>query len=138
MNDKKKQPGIRFKDVIVTKLNFTRVPDIYQKPELDIKFSNINYLNAEKTECTTELTALINEKSGKFNIEATVAGIFEVKNGSENMGLEEFIENNAMIMLFPYLREIIADITRRAGIKTILLPPINIKAILDMQRAEQE
>ncbi|WP_083599506.1 protein-export chaperone SecB [Caloranaerobacter azorensis] len=34
-------------------------------------------------------------------------------------------------MLFPYLRSLITTITANAGVKPIILPPININALLE-------
>jgi len=132
--DKNKQPGINFETCFVKEITFKREPLFSKKYDLDIKFNNTNYFNKEKTNCTTELQADIQDKNGSFKIDITVIGIFSVNEDEQNMTLEHFIENNSMAMIFPYLREAIADITRRSGLNAVLLPPINIKAILDKKK----
>jgi preprotein translocase subunit SecB len=60
-----------------------------------------------------------------------MVGIFSVIPESSNMDLEYFAQNNAPALMFPYIREIIATTTLKAGLPSVLLPPLNIHAIIN-------
>jgi preprotein translocase subunit SecB len=45
------------------------------------------------------------------------------------MSFEEFTSINAPALIFPYIREHITAITQKAGIKPIIIQPINFVAL---------
>jgi len=47
------------------------------------------------------------------------------------MNMERFMENHAPALMFPYIREHIAMVTQKAGVKPVLLPPVNIFALME-------
>jgi preprotein translocase subunit SecB len=66
-------------------------------------------------------------KNAPFSLEATIEGTFEC---ADFEYLKKFSEVNAPAHLFPFLREIVANTSLKAGIPPLLLPPINLAAIL--------
>ncbi|WP_066889397.1 protein-export chaperone SecB [Clostridium nigeriense] len=61
--------------------------------------------------------------SNDFNLEFSTVGIFKAKG--------EFLQKNAMAILFPYVRSFLTTLTAQIGVKPIILPPINFNALLD-------
>jgi preprotein translocase subunit SecB len=85
---------------------------------------------------TATVTAKISEKV-MFLIEAKQAGIFTVRNLPEaemNPVLAVMCPN----ILFPYLREVVSDISVRAGFAPVMLNPINFDVLYQQQQAEAE
>ncbi|HHY59392.1 MAG TPA: hypothetical protein GX504_02135 [Clostridia bacterium] len=65
-----------------------------------------------------------------LRLEGAFVGFFSVIKGSENMEMERFMEAHAPALMFPYIREHISTVTQKAGVKPVLLPPLNIKALV--------
>lgn len=130
--DKTKQPGIEFKTVILVEESFWRSFDIPNNSKLNINFKTGNNIMNQKAtvEITTSLK-LTHEENEVLKYKSKFVGIFLVEKDSENMGLKEFIQNNAPALMFPYIREQISSITSKSGIKPIVLPPINLMALIN-------
>lgn len=135
--DKTKQPGIAFTDCVVIDLQFHRQVDIREKPQLGVEFAIVKRVAEDRGSAQVELTGHVRETStGAFEVKCTVLGRFMVLEGQENMSLENFLDHNAPALLFPYVREAISTITLKSGIKPVVLPPINVVALLATQEAE--
>jgi preprotein translocase subunit SecB len=70
-----------------------------------------------------------------YDLELTYAGLFEVQNLPEQ-ALEPFLLINCPALLFPFLRRIVADLTREGGFPPLLLDPIDFAALF-VQRQQQ-
>ncbi len=84
---------------------------------------------------TATVTAKVAEKV-MFLIEAKQAGIFQVRNVS-NEELEPILAVMCPNIMFPYLREVISDVSVRAGFAPVLLNPINFDALYQQQRMQR-
>jgi preprotein translocase subunit SecB len=60
-----------------------------------------------------------------FNFHIGIVGSFEFDIDISNENMESVVNINCSSLLFPFLRETIADITRRAGFPPLILPPVN-------------
>jgi preprotein translocase subunit SecB len=60
-----------------------------------------------------------------FFFDAIVVGTFEATGDIPTELMDQFAKINCPALMFPYLRETIADVTRRAGLPALHLPPIN-------------
>jgi len=91
------------------------------KPELSI--------NTELRKKQKELivTLAIRQVTGNlpFFFEVKGAGLFKFNKLPEGNLVKQFGSINCPAILFPYLRETIADLTRRAGFHPLHLDPIN-------------
>jgi preprotein translocase subunit SecB len=68
-----------------------------------------------------------------FLIEVQQAGIFHVKNIPANE-LETVLGIVCPNILYPYLREVVTDLSVRAGFAPVLLNPINFDALFQQQK----
>ena len=65
-------------------------------------------------------------ESAPLSAEVELGGLFGVSQKPENTtDATKLAEINCAAILFPYLRETVADLTRRAGLAPLHLPPIN-------------
>jgi len=72
-----------------------------------------------------------------FLIEAKQSGIFQVR----NLPAEEMETVLAVVcpnILYPYLREVVSDISVRGGFAPVLLNPINFEAIYLQQKQQNQ
>ena len=71
-----------------------------------------------------------------FLIEATQAGIFQIRNlGKEDMDV--VLGVGCPNILYPYLREVVSDCATRGGFMPVVLAPMNFEALY-MQRMQQQ
>ncbi|AUD03269.1 hypothetical protein CWM47_16365 [Spirosoma pollinicola] len=64
-----------------------------------------------------------------------MGGQFLVIDGTDQSILDNFADINGPAILFPFVREIIASLTARAGIPTVLVQPLNF---VDMAQRRQQ
>ncbi|MEI7672134.1 MAG: protein-export chaperone SecB, partial [Deltaproteobacteria bacterium] len=64
----------------------------------------------------------------------TVAGHFSLHDEQNDGALEEFAEIQAPTIMFPFVREIIANLTMRADFPPLLIPPVNMRMILGKKK----
>ncbi|OGT23793.1 MAG: protein-export chaperone SecB, partial [Gallionellales bacterium RIFOXYB12_FULL_54_9] len=85
---------------------------------------------------TATVTAKLAEKV-MFLIEAKQAGIFTVRNLPDSE-MEPVLAVMCPNILFPYLREVVSDVSVRAGFAPVMLNPINFEALYQKQRLQQQ
>lgn len=137
--DKTKAPGIRFLNVILKDINFSRKPKIENEYEININFKSNTQLSDDKKNLIFEINTSLNDlKSNAFNLSFTMVGFFDIDKDNENMPLENFANNNAPALMIPYIREVIHNITLRSGLKPIIIPPLNIISITKRDDEEKK
>lgn len=65
------------------------------------------------------------DKNQPFIFNIVLAGLFDFKELPKPKELEKIVNINCAAILFPYVREIVADLTRRADIPPFHIPPVN-------------
>ena len=65
------------------------------------------------------------EKLEQVSIMVKMAGVFERVGESKLEDLEQFGKINGAAIIFPYIREHITNLSLKAGIPPIILPPVN-------------
>ncbi len=84
------------------------------------------------------LTVNVSGDNSPFSLDVTMGGIFTFKNAlSEKDQIDHVAEINCASILFPFLREVVADLTRRAGYAPLLLPPVNFVDIYNQNHSEK-
>ncbi len=77
-----------------------------------------------------------NEDGSIYILEAVYAGAFEIKNLPED-SLEPLLLINCPSILYPFLRRLIADITREGGFPPLLLDPIDFAGLYKQRQEEK-
>jgi preprotein translocase subunit SecB len=85
---------------------------------------------------TVTLTAKAGEKT-LFLVEASQAGIFTIR-GVAPEQLQAVIAIHCPTVLFPYIRETLADAVGRAGFPPVHLAPINFEMLYQQQLAQMQ
>lgn len=67
----------------------------------------------------------------KYNIEVQISGIFEL--ADESVLGKKILTNNAVAILFPYLRSQLTLLTSQPGFEPVILPVMNINALLNSE-----
>jgi preprotein translocase subunit SecB len=90
---------------------------------------NATKVSNTRFESAIQFKAEATNKSGViYDLELVYAGLFEVANMPEQ-ALEPFLLINCPMLLFPFLRRIVADLTREGGFPPLLLDPIDFAGL---------
>lgn len=98
-------------------------------------------VNAEKIddkvyESAIELKATATNNIGTvYVIEAVYAGLFRIENIPEQ-ALEPFLLISGPMTIFPFLRRLVADVTREGGYPPLLLDPIDFAGLYFRRQQE--
>lgn len=122
-------------------------PQIFQaewKPNVSVELTN-NTKSIAKDTYEVQLTVTVTVKLGDEDKKSEVAYLVEVKQcgifhiqgfGSEEMN--NLLGSYCPTILFPFVRECIADLIQRAGFPAFYLQPVNFEAIYAQQKQRQE
>ena len=117
-----------FKDSRLISLNFSVNKDFIPGPEiptdLDLGLEH-STLDDNKTLRLFMRLSIDGEKR-PFSMNIEMGSIFYFPNNFPPQDkLEQIAEINCAAIIYPFLREVVADITRRAGMSPLLLQPVN-------------
>ena len=129
--------GIMFKDFIISKASYIKNNNFNRNTEnLNVEtmfeceiFENENNAIVK----LLSFTGSLEKVDSPFHVEVEVEGLFEfVENESEGIRFEEYLTNNAVAILFPYLRATISELTAKSNEFPVLnLPIINVAKMLE-------
>lgn len=122
-----------------------RAPAVFQSnsaPKIDV---NVDVqgrgLNTDQYEVELSVAARANREDGDamFVVETTYAGVFEIKNVPREQ-LEMVMMVECPRLLFPFMRQIVADATRNGNFPPLMLEPIDFMGIYvaNAQRRQAE
>lgn len=143
MSEQNIQPVFSLDKIYIKDLSLEvpNAPQIFlnrEQPNIELNIS-FNTVQVEEGVYQTVLHAVVNAKIGEqqmFLIELDQAGIFQLRNiPAEQMDLIQNIE--CPNMLFPYLREVVTDVTTRAGFLPVILTPINFAYLYQQKQAQE-
>jgi len=91
---------------------------------------NISHRKEDKAINVTVSVASAN-RNQPFNFEVALVGAFKFSKLPPKRDLEKIVHVNCAAIIFPYVRETIADLTRRANIPPFHMAPINFVALYE-------
>ncbi|MGD0621066.1 MAG: protein-export chaperone SecB [Thermacetogeniaceae bacterium] len=100
-------------------------------------------LNDEFTKGSVKIQTSVFENAKEnnypFSLQIGITGFFSTQDKISEENFKKFLEINGTTALFPFLRSVIADITRVANLEPpLLMPLINIHALSVMQKQSEE
>ncbi len=63
-------------------------------------------------------------------MEVAVAGVFRVVGDAQTVPVQVFAYAHGPALLFPYIRQVVDDLTSRSPYGRLLLPPTNVAALM--------
>jgi preprotein translocase subunit SecB len=109
-----------------------------ENPNLRIEV-NVNAAKIADTdfESAIQFKAEAANKAGViYDMELVYGGIFRLENMPEQ-ALEPFLLINCPMLLFPFLRRLVADLTREGGFPPLMLDPIDFAGLYVKRQQEQ-
>jgi preprotein translocase subunit SecB len=109
-----------------------------EKPSLRVEVNvNAAKMTDKIFESAIEFKAQASNQAGViYDMELSYAGLFEIQSIPAE-ALEPFLLINCPSLLFPFMRRLVADLTREGGFPPLLLDPIDF-ASLFMQKRQQQ
>lgn len=84
------------------------------------------------------LRVFSNDNTQPFTYNVSLLGRFQFKEMPDKDMLDKIVHINCAAILFPYVRECVADLTRRAGIPPFHLAPVNFVDAYNVRMASQQ
>ncbi|OGS90384.1 MAG: protein-export chaperone SecB [Gallionellales bacterium GWA2_60_18] len=123
-------------------LEIPHAPQIFldrENPQIDVQL-HTQAASVEDGVFEVAVTATVTAKVGEkvmFLIEAAQAGIFQVRNAPQEE-LEPVLAVVCPNILFPYLREVVSDMSIRGGFAPVLLNPVNFEVLYRQQKQQAQ
>ena len=134
--------GIIFEKIIFEKidLELNREHKKEGKISVDVSFKVSRHLDESKGSLEVNLEVSLFEKSENPPMKLSIlsTGYFSVKEEDKKAVLKEFAEIHALAMMLPFVRETIASLTVKAGFPPLLLPPLNIYALISGTKTKEK
>jgi preprotein translocase subunit SecB len=128
----KLESGFQIKNLILLESSFSRINNVAFGEGIHNDL-NINTDVAVKGKIITvaEEVMLVQKFQDieQVRIKVKMVGIFECVGESPLTNLDEFGRINGAAIIFPYIREHITNISLKAGMGAIILPPVNFTKI---------
>jgi preprotein translocase subunit SecB len=104
-----------------------------------ISIENRVEIKSNQSEKTLHLLLSVSSDSENqpFRFSVAYEGIFTFENIPGKEELERIAHINCASIIFPYAREYIADMTRRAGLQPLNLPPFNFVAMYNENQKKE-
>ena len=124
-------PKIQILDIRLISLNFSVGSNADELPaEVMLDFGcNVNSAyDKETNRISVQLQVRTKHEDQSplpFSFDATMGGLFQLDSEVDENLLKQFEMINCPAILFPYLREVISDVTKRAGYPPFYLPVVN-------------
>ncbi|MEX2527490.1 MAG: protein-export chaperone SecB [Gemmatimonadota bacterium] len=138
-----RQPGISFDAVLLRYALFEeREPPSPERQEgLNLSFSSKSRMLGEGVERGEVILSVTVEPEGDnppFRVQVSVSGLFGYQIGTDrNLELEEFLAQQAVALLLPYVREAVTNLTARTAFGPVIIPPVNVRAMLAEARPDE-
>ncbi|MDO6385523.1 MULTISPECIES: protein-export chaperone SecB [Uliginosibacterium] len=142
--DQNQQPVFKIEKLYVKDLSLEvpNAPAIYldpNSPSVNVDLTTQAAAVGEgffEVSITVTVTAKMEEEEKVvFLVEATQAGIFQVRNIPAT-DIEPLLMIGCANILFPYARETVSDAVTRAGFQPVLLAPVNFEGMYEARQQE--
>ncbi len=128
---KRSESALISKKIYVEKMLFERMEqngNIIKFTNSDIEKS-IEVIDEDVYKCSLILN--MTDDNNEAYLQVTISGIFELKAEIQEDLKKMVIAKNTLAILFPYLRSQVTLLTAQPDVTPVVLPPININALLD-------
>lgn len=125
----KMESGFRIKNLFLLESNFKRLNKVQFEGDMPKLKIDINTeVGVQGKVISVEETVTITQKYNdieQFSFSVKMAGLFECIGDSSLTDYDDFGRVNGAAIIFPYIREHITNLSLKAGLNPIVLPPVN-------------
>ncbi|MCK9526101.1 MAG: protein-export chaperone SecB [Limnochordia bacterium] len=140
--DKHVQSTFRFNGYRVKNIQFYMNEEFEPRQPIEIDFA-ID-IEIGLTEDCDKATVILHsrvfehavEHDYPFSLAVSIEGLFSSSENVTHDELMELCEINGTATLFPFLRSVVADITRAANVDPLILPLVNVYQLIQTQKEQ--
>jgi preprotein translocase subunit SecB len=127
-----------FESLRLTESHFKLNTDFRPAKNESVEISCEITISHKKEDKAIKVTVSVHsaDKNQPFNFDVAVMGSFKFSKLPQKKDLERIAHINCAAIIFPYVRETIADLTRRANIPPFHMEPINFVALYEARVGE--
>ncbi|MEA3465776.1 MAG: protein-export chaperone SecB [Thermodesulfobacteriota bacterium] len=125
-----------FIDFRIVKLNFATNNQFNNQGQTKVRTEFKIRHESNNDRLKVFLTIKFNEKTAPFSVNLEGIGMFELNRNITGYELESLCNNHCSMVMFPYMREVVADISRRAGFPPLHIPQIDFAQVFNQQTGE--
>ena len=123
--------GYQVKSIILVESNLSREPNFnFDNLKLDVEIGT--GVGVKDNIVSVELRVNVKQMQNDTplsELSATMVGTFEKKGDSPIDNMEDFGRINGASIIYPFIREHIANLAMKAGLGPIMLPPVNFQEL---------
>lgn len=110
----------------IKSINFA-IQKAKETPKAGMEIHPKVHVKSRRSEKIVEVDVGIDLQTDKlpFSFSVIASGLFQFENSLTAADLEKLVNVNCASIIFPFVRECIADLTRRGGFPPLILPPFN-------------
>lgn len=125
--------GFKINNIILIESNFSRINNvIFKDAKNDISINVGVSVNGKNVSVEESLFFVLKFNDVKqVNINVKMIGLFELIGESPITDLEKFGRINGASIIFPFIREHVANLSLKAGLGNIILPPVNFTMLAE-------
>lgn len=135
--DTTKPPQITTDAIILLESNFIRYPEnpSVLVPTIEIAYESTLIDQRTGHGLLTVIASGVAQDSGHKVFESRIRflGVFLTEDDNPNLPLEDFLKVHAPAHIYPYAREFLTSLSTRSGMPPLILPPLNMAALLKVQ-----
>lgn len=126
-----KKSGFRVMNVMLTESHFERVANVdFKDSKQDVSFETGVGVNGDIINVRLKtIVKCKKEDVEQYRIEVSMVGVFQRTGESKIADNEKFGRINGAAIIFPFIREHIANIALKAGLGSLILPPVNFTKV---------
>lgn len=124
----KMESGFRINKLLLLESNFRRSNEVQSDEENPVKVDIDTEVGVQDKVISVVETVTVVQKYNdieQFSFSVKMVGLFECIGESQLTDYESFGKVNGAAIIFPYIREHITNLSLKAGLKPIVLPPVN-------------
>ncbi|MBU3185682.1 protein-export chaperone SecB [Clostridium estertheticum] len=133
---------LKLNEIFVEKVEYKRSENFNQSLDNELKFKFESSID-EKDNNIYKVSIKVNISSGEDDnlvINVRMCALFGFAFNEElgNDIRKSMLEKNTLAIMYPYVRSYITTISSQSGINPIILPTINISAMIDSQKKSDD
>ncbi len=135
--DPSKQPGVKIAQILLERATFRHRDDylIVAAPSPDAIVGTINVQvdgglsEDQKTGLVRIRVQTIPENRPFYELDVAMIALVTVDEAAPNMPLDRYFTNSGTALLYPFVRQVVADLTWRGRFGPVWLNPMNVTAM---------
>jgi preprotein translocase subunit SecB len=138
--DETKQPGLSIGQILLARAHFEHRPDFLalpaETPSGDLQIRVDVRIGTDESKQTGYISIVVTSEAEEalYRFQVEMVGLVR-QNDNPNMPIGEFLTKGAPAMMYPFVREAVANLTGRGRFGPIWLRPFNWNAIAGQLRA---